>query len=55
MEIQSVGIVGAGQITLSDLTALEDRPVDIRFYQILSVQAALVKATVRLSDFPVFE
>ena len=48
-------IVGAGQITLSDLTALEDRPVDIRFYQILSVQAALVKATVRLSDFPVFE
>lgn len=48
-------IVGVGQITLSDIAALESRPIDIRLYQILDVQSALIKAAVDLSVFPISE
>lgn len=48
-------IVGVGQITLSNINALESRPIDIRLYQILDVQSTLIKAAVDLSAFPISE
>ncbi len=42
-------IVGAGRLELTNLKALEERPVDLRLFQNLTVTNVLVHATVDLS------
>jgi hypothetical protein len=47
----ATSIVGVGRLTLSRVAPLEERPVDIRFSQALSVDTATLKATVDLAAY----
>ncbi|MFH1171662.1 MAG: hypothetical protein V1778_03945 [bacterium] len=44
-------IIGVGQLVLSDVLPSEERPIDLRLYQVLNVDAVLLEATVNLSDY----